>query len=87
MPDTLADQAGAALRRSDPLRALEGDALARSLLPPDAPEAPGGPLGHLRARDPRARLETAAGLLHGARAGEATLPEEHPAPRRRPPLP
>lgn len=71
--------------RLDPRRALAQDPLAAPLLDAAGPQPA---LQHLRAHDPRARLEHAARALHG-RAAE--LPREDAAepeperPRRRAP--
>jgi hypothetical protein len=68
-------------RRLDPLRALDDDPLAAPL----QRQAAASPLEHLRARDPRARLEAASQQLHGARAAlpDGGAPDEPAPPRRR----
>lgn len=66
----------------DPRTVLAADALAAPLLGAERPDPQAGPLAHLRARDPRARLEAAAAELHGAR-DLAQEPEAPPEARRR----
>jgi hypothetical protein len=67
-------------RRLDPLRALAEDPLAAPLL-----EGGSGPaLQHIRAHDPRARLEQAAQALHGRSAELPRDEAEQAAPRRAP---
>ncbi|MCA1812378.1 MAG: hypothetical protein LC624_00315 [Halobacteriales archaeon] len=70
MPRDLAPEA----RRLDPRSVLEQDPLAASLLerPSHAPA-----LEHIRAHDPRARLELASQALHGR---GAELPRDEVAP-------
>lgn len=91
MPRDIGEEVRARLRRTDPEAALAGSLLPRQDAAPDESPTQAGPVAHLRARDPRARLDAAAMELHGGRAdflprppGEPEAPEAPPKRSLRP---